>query len=279
MPAPSSIVPDSPASLDRVVLRGLERDPAKRYPSARVMAAEIDACLGVASSTEIGEWVERTAGDQLREVAARIALIERSAAESADNLPQLRLESGEGASKVPAAALVLPNDRPTYVWGQTTRNERNPRPASERPSPWRRRAIEKVLERSQIRSLVVGLGGSVLAVAVGVSLVFLLRAEPDPARAAVAQPSQKLVNLPPVGLPPSAPTAVVPTLNVEESRDGRLGASLARPRFPPRQVRSGPRTPRPARRARSTCPSADADCNPPYTADAKGHIHFKPNCL
>ncbi|HSY25352.1 MAG TPA: hypothetical protein VK841_24675, partial [Polyangiaceae bacterium] len=25
-------------------------------------------------------------------------------------------------------------------------------------------------------------------------------------------------------------------------------------------------------------PSTD-DCNPPYTADAKGHIHFKPNCM
>ncbi len=279
VPAPSSIVPDLPASLDRVVLRGLERDPAKRYPSARVMAAEIDACLGVASSTEIGEWVERTAGDQLREVAARIALIERSAAESADNLPQLRLESGEGASEVPAAALVLPNDRPTYVWGQTTRNERNPRPASERPSPWRRRAIEKVLERSQIRSLVVGLGGSVLAVAVGVSLVFLLRAEPDPARAAVAQPSQKLVNLPPVGLPPSAPTAVVPTLNVEDL------ATADSAQVSPSPLSAATSAVRPAHSATSAgaraAPAhpADADCNPPYTADAKGHIHFKPNCL
>jgi hypothetical protein len=22
-----------------------------------------------------------------------------------------------------------------------------------------------------------------------------------------------------------------------------------------------------------------ANCNPPYTTDAKGHVHFKPNCL
>ena len=87
VPPPSSIAPDLPQALDRAVLRGLERDPSKRFATAREMAAALDACIGVASPTEIGDWVERTAGEELRERALRIALIERGAAVT-DELPE-----------------------------------------------------------------------------------------------------------------------------------------------------------------------------------------------
>ncbi len=74
---PSSIVSDLPRSLDRAVMRGLHRDPAKRYESAREMAAHIEACIGVASPSEISDWLERTVGDELRERAARIESLKR----------------------------------------------------------------------------------------------------------------------------------------------------------------------------------------------------------
>ncbi len=80
-PVPSSIVPSLPRSLDRAVLRGLQRDPADRYESAREMAAHVQACIGVAAPAEIAEWLERMLGDELRERAARIESIERDAGE------------------------------------------------------------------------------------------------------------------------------------------------------------------------------------------------------
>jgi ABC-type sugar transport system substrate-binding protein len=80
-PPPSSIRPDIPPSLDRTVLRGLERDPAKRFGSAREMAAHIQACIGVANAMEIGDWLERMAGDELRDQSARIETMERECAD------------------------------------------------------------------------------------------------------------------------------------------------------------------------------------------------------
>jgi ABC-type sugar transport system substrate-binding protein len=78
---PSSVVAALPRSLDRAVMRGLQRDPAKRYESAREMAAHIEACIGVASPSEVSDWLERTVGDELRERAARIESLERSGGE------------------------------------------------------------------------------------------------------------------------------------------------------------------------------------------------------
>jgi ABC-type sugar transport system substrate-binding protein len=80
-PPPSSIRAEIPPSLDRTILRGLERDPARRFGSAREMAAHIQACIGVANAMEIGDWLERIAGDELREQAARIEAMERDCAE------------------------------------------------------------------------------------------------------------------------------------------------------------------------------------------------------
>jgi ABC-type sugar transport system substrate-binding protein len=78
VPSPSSVMVGLPPSLDRAVLRGLERDPTQRYASAREMAAHIEACIGVAPPGEIAAWLERTAGDELRQRAAHIQAIERA---------------------------------------------------------------------------------------------------------------------------------------------------------------------------------------------------------
>jgi serine/threonine-protein kinase len=276
VPTPSSIVPGLPESLDRVVLRGLERDPAKRYPTARAMAAEIDACLGVASPTEIGEWVERTAGDQLREAAARIASIERTAAESADNLPRLLTVPGEVSNDLPPPAVQPAGDPATYVWGQTTKNERRPRiEPAEVSSPESGLAIVRA---SRARSIALAVGGAALALVAGAALLLLLRTGPQPATGVVASPSRPS----PADLTPSVPSSVVPAINVEDLATADSARPLASPAAtaaakPARSTWTpGPAvTPAPA----GSSGPARADCNPPYTADAKGHIHFKPNCL
>jgi serine/threonine-protein kinase len=66
-------------AVDAVVLRGLARDPELRYTTAREMALSIEQTIGLASPSEVGEWVESVAGDELLRRAQTISAIEVSA--------------------------------------------------------------------------------------------------------------------------------------------------------------------------------------------------------
>jgi len=66
---------------DGVVLRGLARDPNDRFTTAREMALAIEQTIGLASPSEVGEWVEHIAADELGKRAARIAEIEQASLE------------------------------------------------------------------------------------------------------------------------------------------------------------------------------------------------------
>jgi ABC-type sugar transport system substrate-binding protein len=120
-PPPSSIRPNVPPSLDRAVLRGLEREPAKRFGSAREMAAHLQACLGVAGPLEIGEWLDRVAGDELRQQAARLEAAERQGSLRADTEIQTAVTPGrrgpEGTgSKIGHVGLFLRSLDNDYQW-------------------------------------------------------------------------------------------------------------------------------------------------------------------
>ncbi len=95
--------------LDRITLRGLDRDPTKRFQTAREMAVAVERCIGLASPSEVGEWVEQWASETLTSRAARIAEIESSSSVNAMmNLPhELMMQS---QSQPPPA---MPLDRPS----------------------------------------------------------------------------------------------------------------------------------------------------------------------
>ena len=61
---------------DAVVMRGLARDPAQRFTTARDMALAIEQTIGLASPYEVGEWVESFAADEIARRARSIAEIE-----------------------------------------------------------------------------------------------------------------------------------------------------------------------------------------------------------
>jgi len=82
--------------LDAVTLRGLERRPEDRFESARDMALALEGCFGVASPTEVGRWVEATAGAVLDERARRVAEIESQAFDSPASSTQPTLVGAEG---------------------------------------------------------------------------------------------------------------------------------------------------------------------------------------
>lgn len=62
---PSSLVPDVPKGLDELILRGLEREPSKRWSTAREMAEALERILPPSPARQIGQWVEEAAGEAL----------------------------------------------------------------------------------------------------------------------------------------------------------------------------------------------------------------------
>jgi serine/threonine-protein kinase len=73
---PSRYHKDLPAAIDAAVMRGLARDPAHRFATARDMAAELEHVGSPATPREIGEWVKEIADHALRARAASISEIE-----------------------------------------------------------------------------------------------------------------------------------------------------------------------------------------------------------
>ncbi|WP_437693142.1 serine/threonine-protein kinase [Sorangium sp. So ce176] len=75
---PPSAFGDVPRELDEVVLRGLQRDPERRYATALEMAAALEEALPPASPRAVGAWVETTAGPLLEARAKSLGEIETS---------------------------------------------------------------------------------------------------------------------------------------------------------------------------------------------------------
>ncbi|WP_052376849.1 serine/threonine-protein kinase, partial [Chondromyces apiculatus] len=85
---PSAVTPWLPPELDRVVLRGLARDPTERFGTAKEMAVALEEAMAPATAREVGEWVQAVAREALE---ARVALIAEIEAQSRAEL------SGVGA--------------------------------------------------------------------------------------------------------------------------------------------------------------------------------------
>jgi DNA-directed RNA polymerase specialized sigma24 family protein len=73
---PSARAPGLPKALDDLTLRALDRDPDKRFESARSMALALEAAIPMASPTRVTEWVEGLVGDTLAQRAGVVAQIE-----------------------------------------------------------------------------------------------------------------------------------------------------------------------------------------------------------
>jgi serine/threonine protein kinase len=73
---PSDVVTDLPKALDRIVLKGLSRDPSDRWPTARDMALALEENVPLATQSSVGSWVEVVAQKSLAQRAARVAEIE-----------------------------------------------------------------------------------------------------------------------------------------------------------------------------------------------------------
>jgi serine/threonine-protein kinase len=75
-PAPSAFSPNVSPELDLFVLRGLRKDPAERFPSARAMSRALQKLIPIATTGDVGEWVEQMVGANLSSRTQKIASIE-----------------------------------------------------------------------------------------------------------------------------------------------------------------------------------------------------------
>ncbi|HXX70568.1 MAG TPA: protein kinase [Polyangiaceae bacterium] len=78
-----------PPSLDAVVMRALDREPSRRYRTAREMARALQDAVPGAPAFVVGEWVEATAGVTLARRASRLASIERMLLPDSDHPPPM----------------------------------------------------------------------------------------------------------------------------------------------------------------------------------------------
>jgi len=98
-------------AIDAVVLRGLARDPEMRFVTAREMALAIEQTIGLASPSEVGEWVEMISGDELHRRAQTIAEIEFASLNAPMTDPRIGLAKqpiGEPHSQVSSISVSRP---------------------------------------------------------------------------------------------------------------------------------------------------------------------------
>ncbi len=76
LPAPSRLVPELPAEVDRVVARAIDVNPNGRFATAREMRAALEECLRPASPAYVGAWLSEMCEAHLERRAASVARLE-----------------------------------------------------------------------------------------------------------------------------------------------------------------------------------------------------------
>jgi len=229
-----------PPAFDAVVMRALEREPAKRFATALEFAEALEACGPVAAPTEVSTWVTRVAADQLAKRRAIVADVESSSATDA-------------VSSTSAKLLVAPAEPITGKSARTQNASVSITPTE--PEPSRRPGLAIVL----VGLVLMGAAGYLLAREV----VFR---EP---RAGV--PSGTIAGVP--QLPPP------PTTSASELHSASATASASVSAAPAATAKLKPKIVKPTATATTTATAPADDCDPPYTFDANGMKKYKPHCL
>ena len=129
---PSLFAPglENASALDEIVRRGLSRDPARRYQTARDMALEIEACVRAVHPSEVGAWVERIARESLQERAAVLAEIEHG--DSPESAMGAELDAAGSELGSQSVTWVI---KPPGASGQTGSGVRASRPSAAEATP------------------------------------------------------------------------------------------------------------------------------------------------
>lgn len=272
---PSAIVPGISASLDRLVLRGMNRNPKHRYDSARELALALESSGKMATPSAVGAWVESVAHKELAERAAHIAAVELL-----DEIP-----SGVGSAQLPVLSVdTAVNDQPTVIGPATgvefvEDSSIDLVPAKTNTSTKSEQLLREPAshKRRRLGVAVVGLGAILALGLFGLRSCGSATKNPVVAHRAPAAASAQAPNTTAASLArPSELTASVDATMVEASResDGAVAMGGIRQADPTAKLRTNAQ-----RTAATPTKSKAVDCNPPFTLDATGIRHYKRNCL
>ncbi len=247
---PSSLAPDISPELDAVVMRGLARDPATRYETARDMARALEACSAPTTATRIGEWVEMTAGTALAVRARIVSEVEQieefPAAEASSRPPRILASSEE-----PTVAEVL-GDRRSGV---------EPMPGFHGKGDTHRSRQRRVVIATALLAFLVG--------ALGLRALLPQRLVRDDARRVAAHEPPALPSPPITVVEPSPPLSLVPEASASAPESALAPKPDTSARLKPNGTVHTHKPPQPPKN----------ECDPPYTIDQEGHRHYKMECL
>ncbi|MFO0617139.1 MAG: protein kinase [Polyangiaceae bacterium] len=75
-PHPRSFSPEVSAELDQLVMQGMSKDRAERFPTARAMAMALARAMPVESPLIVGDFLSRSGHDTLLRIASKVRAIE-----------------------------------------------------------------------------------------------------------------------------------------------------------------------------------------------------------
>jgi serine/threonine-protein kinase len=263
IPSPRTFTPLVTPQLEAIVMRGLERDPSNRFATARDMALALEAGMTLATPIEVGAFVERIGGTLLAQRAARVALIERECGDALS--PEHKSHASELASPHGPSPNLTGTTNATVALPGLARADHRTVPdvipesvgtgmatVSEKYAPRRRRLVSAVSLSSLIG----------VAVGLGLALATTLRGGPRP-----EHPASAGSETPPVAASTVPGPSPAPAPPADSAAPGEAAEAHPHPADP-----SAKKTVAPHSHPRT-------GCSPPYTIDARGLRHYKPECL
>jgi serine/threonine-protein kinase len=271
--------PDAPPGLELVVARCLEKDRARRFQSV----GELAMALAEFAPPQARPSVDRIVGTERRS-GIYAGWNVSSAVQPAPAMAPMPVPPGVAAPSGPSGTAMLATAPGTAAsWGRTGGASRPP------PAP------------STAKGWVAAIAGAgVLAAAVTTAGLLYRSAGTTASVAAAAAPA--VTTAPPTTPPAAAPPASSPppTAAAAPAASSTATATPAPP-APPPPAAAPPSAPFPHAGAAATSPAAHAtphanpapaavppttpkaapkgNCTPPYTVDATGEHHYKPECL
>jgi serine/threonine protein kinase len=259
VPPPSRVRPEVPPELDRVVLKGLARDPKDRFATAHDMAVALDACVRPASANQVARWLEDLAGPALEARSALVAAIESHSGDSSGSEVR-RLVSAmtsDSSASLPRLSLSVPaaSERPS--WSLPPESAGAAAPSGKEEPVAETRVTGKGATLWRILAVAAALGGA----AWGTATYMTSRSVAPPASSSAAATA-----------PPGETNGASPPSSSEDPTPATPSAA-AFPRAP--VATSAPRSasapPRPAPQRRPVAPAAThptAPAPPPASATA-----------
>jgi hypothetical protein len=266
IPSPRTYAPLVTPELEAIVMRGLERDPEKRFATAREMAMALESLGGLATPIDVGAFVERVGGATLAQRADRVATIESECREALASDAESHTSVGLTAPRPPAMSITgatVPTVAFPDLAGRTRVDDVTKLDVVESMGSAIATVSEVTAPRRRRRVGVLG-AATLVGVAGLLSIGLMVRASTDrtqPTPAASPTPVAEV-----------APSAIASTTH--ESTPPVL-----EPVAPAVPVDAHPASVDAPRKRGVPSSRAHATCSPPYTIDARGLRHYKPECL